>query len=437
MTDLAAPAGMTASPAPVAIARRHVTAAVIGNALEFYDFVTYAYFAIQIGHAFFPGQSPFASLMMSLVTFGAGFICRPIGAVLIGRYADRVGRKPAMIFTFALMGGSILGLALTPSYASIGPLAPILVVTWRLAQGFALGGEVGPTTAFLVEASPPLRRGFYAAWQGASQSAASIAGGLVGVSLAGLMGTAALETWGWRIAFALGALVLPFGLIIRRNLPETLHHVEAAGAAHPVRGDVGGHARIAVLGLGLILAGTVSTYVLSFMTTYAITTLHMPTAIALGAPVASGLASVILVLASGALSDRMGRRPMMIWPRALLILLIWPAFALMVKNHDAVTLLSASAVLAGLGAICGGGALVAITESLRKDIRSVGMATIYATSVALFGGSTQPIIAWLIHATGNPMAPAWYMIVANVIGLAASLLMRETAPRLTARAVSG
>jgi len=427
MADAAAPGAMVARE-PTPILRRHVLGVVIGNALEFYDFLIYAFFAVQIGKTFFPSDSPFASLMASLVTFGAGFVARPIGAVVIGRFADRVGRRPAMVLTFAMMGGSILGLALTPSFAAIGLLAPVLVVVWRLAQGFALGGEVGPTTAFLVEASPPAQRGFYSAWQGASQAIASISGGLVGVSLAAIIGTAALETWGWRVAFALGAVVLPIGLLIRRNLPETLHHAEAPQAAQAARGDLAGHARIAVLGMALILSGTVTTYVQNYMTTYAITTLNIPTAAALVAPVAVGAPLFIFSLIGGALSDRIGRKPLLIWPRVLLLLLIWPVFTLIVKNRDAVTLLAGNALLAAVHAFCAVTIVVAITESLRKDVRSLGLATIYATSVAVFGGSTQPIVAWLIHVTGDPMAPAWYMLGANVIGLVAALLMKETAP---------
>ena len=196
------------------IRTRHVAAAVVGNALEFYDFTIYAFFAVQIGNAFFPNHTAFVKLMLSLATFGAGFVLRPIGAILIGRFADRRGRRPAMLFSFGLMGFSILGVALTPSYAMIGPVAPLRVLLCRLCQGFALGGEVGPTTAYLVEASPPSRRGFFGAWQGGSQNLANIAGGLVGVTLAGVAGAASLELWGWRAAFLLGAAVLPFGLLL-------------------------------------------------------------------------------------------------------------------------------------------------------------------------------------------------------------------------------
>src|SRR5580692_6116548 len=209
--------------APPAISPRQVTAAVIGNALEFYDFTTYAFFAVQIGHAFFPGRSAFESLMLSLATFGAGFFSRPIGAIVIGALADRAGRRPAMLLSFGLMGLAILGLSLTPSFAQIGLAAPIIVVALRLIQGFALGGEVGPATAFLIEAAPLNKRGLLGSWQSASQSVSSLIGGAVGAIMAATLAPHLLETYGWRAAFLIGAAVLPFGLIIRRSLPETLH----------------------------------------------------------------------------------------------------------------------------------------------------------------------------------------------------------------------
>jgi MFS family permease len=423
---------------PQRISARQVAAAVMGNAIEFYDFLIYAFFAVQISHAFFPDAgSPFLSLMATLVTFGVGFIMRPIGAVVIGLFADRVGRRPAMLFTLGLMGFAILGLALTPNYASIGVAAPILVVIWRLCQGFALGGEVGPTTAFLVEASPVEHRGFYSAWQGASQGIANLTGGLVGIALVAGLGEQAVDAWGWRIAFAIGALTLPFGLIIRRGLPETLHHGdEAVGPreestlAHilaSLRG-LAGHWRIIALGMALILSGTIPTYVLNFLTTYAITTLGMPTSIAVASPLFAGVATLGCALLSGALSDRIGRKPLMIWPRLVLIFAALPIFQFMVSQHSAFALLGGAFVLSCLLNFASAAALVAITESLRKDIRGAGVSIIYSFSVAIFGGTTQPIILQIIHTTGNPLAPAYYMIGACVIGLIAALLMKETAP---------
>ena len=403
-----------------------------GNALEFYDFTIYAFFAVQIGHSFFPNHSSFISLMLSLATFGAGFLLRPLGAIVIGRYADRHGRRPAMLFSFALMGVAILGVALTPSYSSIGVAAPCLVLFWRLCQGFALGGEVGPTTAYLVEASPSASRGLYGAWQGGSQNLANIAGGLVGVSLASVAGAASLEAWGWRIAFLIGAAVLPFGILLRRNLPETLHRsdaIELAPDAHTIKANL----RVMLLGFGLVAAMTVSTYVFNFMTTYAMTTLHMAAGVSLAATLVSGSCGLIGGLIGGYWSDRVGRRPLMIWPRIIFIAVTWPAFQLMVSHHNAASLLISTGVMTFLSALSTAAGLVAITESLSKKIRGFGMGAVYATAVAVFGGTTQPILAALIHYTGNPLSPAWYMIAFTGIGLLASVLMQESAHKAALR----
>jgi MFS family permease len=215
-------------PGRTVLKRRQVAAATIGNALEFFDFLTYAFFSIQIGHAFFPAQSAYGSLMLSLATFGAGFVTRPIGAVIIGNYADRVGRRPAMMLCFLMIGFAIVAMALTPGYATIGIAAPILAVIARMVQGFSLGGEVGTNTAYLLEASPAADRGLIVSWQAASQYLALIAGGLVGVILTSVMPAAQLDAYGWRIAFLLGAAVVPFGLWLRSNLPETVHATEPA-----------------------------------------------------------------------------------------------------------------------------------------------------------------------------------------------------------------
>lgn len=427
MIDITSAEADGAEPAADPILKRHVTAAVIGNALEFYDFTTYAFFASQISQAFFPGKTAFIKLILALITFGVGFAPRPLGAIIIGRMADRVGRKPAMLLSLTIMGVSIIGLALTPTFASIGMAAPVLVLGWRLAQGFALGAEVGPTTAFLVEAAPPAHRGLYGAWQSISQNLAAIAGGLVGVTIAALAGSAFLASWGWRVAFLLGALILPFGYYLRRSLPETLHRAEARLPIHPERPQLRSHLRVILLGLALIAAATVSTYVFSYMTTYAIQTLKMPAAVAFGATLANGLAGATGGLIGGVLSDRFGRRPLMIWPRCVFLIAIWPAFLLIVRNHDAVTLLTATFVMAFLSALSTAAVLVGLTESLDKRVRGFAMGAVYATAVSVFGGTTQPIIAWLTHVTGDPLSPAWYMMAATGVGLIASLVYRESA----------
>ncbi len=412
---------------PVSLPARQVAAVVVGNALEFYDFLTYAFFATQIGRTFFPSANAEHSLLASLATFGAGFITRPIGAVVIGSIGDRVGRKPAMLLSFSMMGIAIIGLALTPSYRVIGMAAPILAICFRLVQGFALGGEVGPTTAFMVEAAPPERRGFYGSLQYATQDLAVLSAGGVGTILASLLTARQLDDWGWRVAFLIGACIVPFGLYIRRGLDETLK-VPAADEADTTDARVRPYLRIAVLGLLMLLGGTVSTYVLNYMTTYASVTLHMKANAAFGATLVIGLVEVCFDLLSGWLSDKVGRKPVMITFCVILLFSVLPSFALISRLRTPASLLGASAFLAMLLALTEAPVLVSITESIPRHIRSGMVATIYALSISVFGGSTQFIITWLIHLTGNPLAPAWYMTGAIVIGLVAMALMRESAP---------
>src|ERR1700759_1387329 len=209
---------------------RAAFAATIGNMLEFYDFITYSFFAIQIGHTFFPTGSEYGSLMLSLATFGAGFVTRPIGGIVLGIYSDRIGRRPALLLSFALMGAAILTITFTPSYNTIGIAAPIIVIAARMVQGFALGGEVGPTTAYLVEIAPPLRRALVVSWQPTSQEIAATTGALVGVILSKIMTPEMLDSFGWRIAFLIGAACLPFGLWMRARLPETIPQGDSAAA---------------------------------------------------------------------------------------------------------------------------------------------------------------------------------------------------------------
>lgn len=410
--------------------KRHVAAAVIGNALEFYDFTTYGYFALQIGRTFFPAHDPFISLMITLMTFGAGFIMRPVGAFAIGRYADRIGRKPAMIFTFALMGGGVLALASTPSYAAIGIAAPIIVVLIRLVQGFALGGDVGPTTAYLLEAAPVEKRGLYGSLQFASQGISTLLAGIAGVVLAHLLTPSQLDHFGWRIALALGALIVPIGLLMRRSLPETLPSI--APPSPPPAKDV---SRIAVLGLLLILGGTTGVYALNYMATYAQSTLNLTAAVAFASTVTFGIVSIAFPLLAGFLSDSYGRRGPTICARFGMTLAVYPAFLALTLWPNAISLVCATAVLGALTQSAGAVNLVAITEALPPHIRSTTTAAIYAVGVALFGGTTQPIIASLIHASGNALAPAWFLTGTSFIALIATILMRETAPAKTGSAL--
>jgi MFS family permease len=411
--------------------KRHVSAVVIGNALEFYDFTTYSYFATQIGQTFFPSTSHFVSLMASLAAFGVGFAGRPVGAFFIGRYGDRAGRRPAMLLSFVLMGVAILVLAATPSYARIGIAAPIIVVLVRLLQGIAVGGDVGPTTAFLLEAAPAERRGFYAALQYTSQGMSTLTGGIVGVVLSNLFDAQGLADYGWRIAFLLGAVILPVGFVIRRSLPETLHAQDNVSDAHhlppPER-----EWRTIVLGFLMLASATVGFYVIAYLTTFASQTLHMKTNVSFAATVVFGASNIIFSTLGGILSDRIGRKPVMVGSRLLFVLAIYPAFALLVRERDAATLLGAAFILGALSQLAVPG-FVALTEALPKPSRSATLALVYALAITIFGGTTQFNVTWLIHATGNAMAPAYYLLVAACTGLIAMALMDETAPAILRR----
>jgi MFS family permease len=418
-----------------AVPARHIAAVVVGNGLEFYDFLTYGYFALYIGRTFFPGASPASSLLLSLATFGAGFLTRPIGAMIIGPMGDRIGRKPAMMWSFGLMGFAIVGLALTPSYAQIGAAAPILVLLFRLVQGFALGGEVGPTTAYLVEAAPPHRRGFYGAMQYATQDCAVLAAGLVGTLLANLLDAQQLQDWGWRVAMLVGAAIVPFGLIVRRSLPETLHAADdAALAPDATTGTVGRktavrpYLMLIVLGLMMLMSGTIGSYVNSYMTTYALNTLHMPATIAFGVIIVASLFAIPLELLSGHLSDKFGRKPIMLGFSALLLLSILPAFWVISTFRSTATFYGANAWLSALLALGATPVIVTLTESLPRAIRSGAVAMVYAFAISIFGGSTQFTITWLLDFSQNPLAPAYYWTGALVIGLTAMTLVKESAP---------
>src|SRR5579862_5602171 len=280
----------------------HVLAIVLGNGLEFYDFLSYAIFAVYIGKTFFPSHEASANLILSLATFGVGFVTRPIGGIVLGILGDRLGRKPAMILSFILIGVAMLGIALTPGYAQIGLAAPILLVCFRLVQGFALGGEVGPSTAWLIEAAPPERRGFYGSLQYATQNTAILVASCVGLVLSIILNAHDLAAWGWRIAFLLGVVIVPFGVLIRRRLPETLHAAEDDVAVWEAQRDGRfGESYAWVIVLSFVLLGclTIGAYTIDYATTFALNTLHLAAGIAFGVTVVISLAGLIADCAGG------------------------------------------------------------------------------------------------------------------------------------------
>lgn len=398
-----------------------IAAVAAGNALEFYDFVTYSFFAVQIGRTLFPGDAS-QSLILSLATFGVGFVSRPLGGLIIGRMADRRGRKPAMILSFTLMGIGVTGLALTPSYQTIGVTASILAVVFRLIQGFGLGGEVGPNAAFLLEAAPPHRRSLYLSIHLATADVAVLVAGVVGFALSSLMSGPALDAWGWRIAFLVGASIVPFGLALRRTLQETLPD-EARQPAPP--GSLRPLLITAGAGMLILGAGTISNYTLEYLTTYAQDTLKMAVRAAFGATVVIGLVSAVCDLATGWLVDRYGAKRVLIGPWVALILLAVPSFYVLNAERTSTALLGATSLLTLLHIFGSSAAVLLFMQSLPARVRAGALSLVYALAIAIFGGTTQLMEKLLIGWTGNPVAPGWYMVVAVAAGLVGALLIRE------------
>jgi MFS family permease len=401
------------------LSKAQIASVAAGNALEFYDFVTYTFFATQIGGALFPGDASH-SLLYSLATFGVGFLTRPLGGLIIGRMADRRGRKPAMILTFSMMGIAMTGLALTPSYAAIGMLAPILAVVFRLLQGFSLGGEVGPNIAYLMEAAPPNRRGLFISLNFASADFAVLVAGLVGFGLASALTGPQLESWGWRAAFLLGATIVPFGLRLRRTLVETLPQEpeDAHSNSRPV-------VLLAAAGLLIIAGATISNYTLDYLTTYAQSTLHMAVPTAFAATIILGLIGVVGDLSGGLLADRFGPKRVLVIPWLLLIGGIVPVFHVLNETRTATALLVSTAVLTTFHILGSSPATIHFAEALPARVRAGGIGIVYALAIAAFGGTTQLAETLLIRWTGNPIAPAWSMMGAVAVALTGALLIPE------------
>lgn len=333
-----------------------------------------------------------------------------------------------MLLSFTIMGVAMTGLALTPSYAAVGMLAPLLAIFFRLLQGFALGGEVGPNIAYLLEAAPPNRRGFYISLNFASADLAVLVAGLVGFGLSSQLTGVQLEAWGWRVAFLLGAAIVPLGLRLRRTLVETLP-VETSPDAAPASGRP--LLLIAGAGLLIIAGATISNYTLEYLTTYAQSTLHMAVPTAFGATVILGLVGVAGDLSGGLLADRFGPKRLLVIPWLLLICGIVPVFSILNQTRTGTALLASTAVLTTFHILGSSPATIHFVQALPARARAGVIGVVYALAIAIFGGTTQLLETLLIRWTGNPVAPAWYMMGAVAIALAGALSIPEARARRT------
>ncbi|EGT0451072.1 MFS transporter [Serratia marcescens] len=416
--------------APKVGGKKVIFAASFGNALEFFDFGIYNFFVIYISVLFFPPSSdPNLALLLAFATFGVSFFMRPLGGILIGAYADRCGRKPAMILTISLMslGTAMIGFA--PTYASAGYWGTVTLVAARLIQGVAAGGEVGASMSLLVESAPPNRRGFYSSWSLATQGIATVVGGVTALALSAALPVLsgepnAMAEWGWRIPFFIGVALAPLGCWLRLGLESDRPPVSRA---HEPPAQLRRHSRAVVLGVMLTIGATVATYIsMYYLGTYAVKYLGMPQAYGYAAMLLAGLVTFGGSLLVGHWCDRYGRLPLIRGSRIAILIVALPAFWwLSAAPHPAVLLLIV-AILVGLTTLGSVPTMLMISELFPQRIRALGFALVYSLGVAIFGGFAQYIASQSIALSGSLLAPAVYLMLATLASLAVLPLLRET-----------
>lgn len=408
--------------------RRIIVSSSIGNALEWYDFLVYGFFAPVIARLFFPAHNEWVSLLLAVGSFGVSFLTRPIGAIVLGLYADRKGRRASLTVSILLMVLATFTITVIPTYERIGLAAPILVLLARLVQGFAVGGEFGSATAFMVEHSPN-RRGYFASWQFASQGLAAISASAIGGILTASLTPAQIEGWAWRLPFAVGLLVGPVGYYIRRHLdetPEFLAEVKAnKSLAGPARQAVFANQWInLLLAVGIVAQSTVMVYVLQlYMPTYAVKELHLSAAKSFGVVVLNGGLQFLLSPVMGALSDRIGRIRIMLSTSLSMAVIIYPMFHWL-QAHPTIGWLMGLQAVSGIFKAAYSGPMPALmAEIFPTRSRSLGMSLAYSLGVTIFGGFAPFIVTWVIGVTGNKLAPGYYVLCAAVLSSIALIVV--------------
>ncbi len=413
-------------PAPRA---KQIVAAVIGNALEWYDFIVFGFLAVVISRLFFPADSEYSSLLMATATFGVGFFMRPVGGVLLGIYADRKGRKAALQLIIAMMTVSIALIAFAPPYAAIGVAAPLLIVLARLLQGFATGGEFASATSFLIESAPPNKRALYGSWQMFGQGLAVFCGAGVTALVTRGLSPEALDAWGWRVPFMLGLIIGPVGLWIRRHLEETEAFLEAHQAPaekQSLARMLRNHLREVVAVMGVTVCGTVGFYViLVYMPTFASKQLGMALSDAFTAQVIAVALLTALMPVFGALSDGVGRKVLVIAATLGLLVATYPLLAWVHDAPSFARLLTMQIALCILLAVYFSPISAVMAEQFPAGVRSTGLALAYNLAVMVFGGFAQFIVTWLIQNTGVAIAPAFYVMFAAALGFVAALFLTD------------
>ncbi len=407
---------------------RTVVAASLVTGLEMFDFTVFGFFAVIIGDRFFPARDPMTSLLWAVGTFGVGFFMRPVGAMVIGAYADRVGRPAAMARTSWMMALGTATLVLCPSFASIGVIAPLIIIAGRSLQGFAVGGDIGVAAAFVLEAGPVSRRGYLVSWQLASQGAAALLGASLGMLTSSTMSPLALAAWGWRIPFVFGLLIAPVGLYVRLRLRDDPAATDTARHARtPLAELYREHGATILLATLMTMGQTIPVYaIVYFMPSYAARVMHMPAMTGFIASAVSALLLVVVPPLAGRLMDRLRRRkPLALVASGCSALLVYPVFLMLAHARSMAPILFGVALFSITMAFSAVAVALLVLEALPARVRASGMAVSHALSVALFGSTAQFIVTGLIKWTGDPMSAAWYVAPACGVSFCALMLFRE------------
>jgi len=410
-----------------------------GNFLEMYDFFIFGYFAVYIGDTFFPSGDRFVRLMLSLGTFGAGFFMRPLGAIVLGSYIDRKGRRAGLVLTLGMMAVGTISIACTPGYQSIGLLAPILVVAGRLVQGFSAGAELGGVSVYLAEIATPGHKGFYCAWQSASQQVAVIFASLLGVALNSLIPAEQMAAWGWRIPLLIGCLIIPLILILSRSLKETEEF--AAQRHHPTAHEVvrliAENWKAVFQGILLSAMTTTTFYLITVYTpTFGREVLHFEARDNLLVTLCVGVSNFCWLPIGGAISDKVGRRPMLILLTAVALVTAYPAMAWLISQPSFNHLLLVELWFSFIFGAYNGAMIPFLTEMMPPRVRTSGFSIAFSFATAIFGGMTPAVCTYLIHATGNDAMPGAWLSLSAALALASTMVAQSFVPAAAREAVA-
>jgi MFS family permease len=400
-----------------------------GNFLEMYDFQIFGYYAAAIGRTFFPSGNEFASLMLSLMTFGAGFLMRPLGAIVLGTYIDHCGRRNGLLLTLGLMAIGTLSIACTPSYASIGLIAPLLVVVGRLVQGLSAGVEAGGVSVYLFEVATPGHKGLYTSWQAASQQVAVMFAAVLGLGLTLRLTGSQMTRWGWRVPLLVGCAIIPLLFLLRRSLKETPEFLERKRRPSPgeILHTLARSWRLIVLGTLLTIMNTVCFYMITAYTpTFGGAVLHLAARDVIVVTLCVGASNFFWLPIMGAVSDIIGRRPMLAAVCALALLTAYPALSWLVTAPSFSRLMVVELWLSFLFASYNGALIVFLMEIMPADIRTAGFSLVHSSATAIFGGFTPAISTYLIYTTGNRAIPGLWLSFAAVCGLISTVLLSSS-----------